>query len=359
MNNAINIAFCAGGTLGHINPAISFINSIKADNIKIIFITTTKDEKYDVIKTNQNIDYIYYLNASGIPKKISSFPKAMYDNLSALKKIKSIYMKEKIDLVIGMGGYISGLGIYIANKLGLKTIIHEQNSVLGFANRINIKKTDRILTSFKNTIGLKFENSKIKVVGNPRYTEAKKISKNKFITSKNLLITSGTLGSQYINEVICEFINSPYLKDYTVTFITGKKYYEEVCNKVLPSSRVKIMPFTNNMLEEMSRAGIIISRAGSSTLFEILAFKTPSIIIPSPNVTNNHQYFNAKNFADQGLVKIVEESDFNYHNLINVLDEISQDYNLYISNLNNYIIDDPIESFVNEIKLLRGEKISE
>lgn len=350
-----NIAFCAGGTLGHINPAISFINSVKDENTRIIFITTKKDKKYDLIKNNQNIDKTYYLNVSGIPKKIIEYPNAIYINLKGLKQIKTIFKEEKISIVVGLGGYISGLCIYIANKLKLKTIIHEQNSVLGFANRINIKKTNRILTSFDNTMYVNNKNFKVKLIGNPRYTDAKKVKKNQFVTKKNLLITSGTLGSKYINDVIIEFINSPFIKEYTITFVTGKRYYEEVVNKVLASSRVKIIPFSNNLLLEMSKAGIIISRAGSSTLFEILATKTPSIVIPSPNVTHNHQYYNAKSLADKNMIKMIEEKNFNFHSLIETLNEIDQQYDMYINNLNNYMIDDPNQVFIRELKSLKGE----
>lgn len=352
----MNIAFCAGGTLGHINPALSFINRIKDSNTKIIFITTNKDKKYKSISENKKIDMVYYLNVVGIPKNLLLMPKAISLNIKGLKIIKDILVKEKIDIVVGLGGYISGLSIYMANKLKLKTIIHEQNSVLGFANKINLKATNIILTSFDNTLLLKNNYyQKVRVIGNPRYIEAKNYGKSLYKCKNHLLITSGTLGSEQINNIMIEFINSPYLKDYTVTWITGHKYYDKVIEKTLKSSNVEIIPFSMNLLEEMSKAGIVISRAGSSTLFEILAFEIPAIVIPSPNVTHNHQYYNAKNMCDKGLVKMIEEKNFNFNLLIQTLNELKNEYNLYISNLKNFQLDDPNESFIREINKLKEE----
>lgn len=351
----MNICFCAGGTLGHINPAITLINEIKNDN-RIIFVTTKKDEKYDIIKNNKNIDNIYYLEAYGIPKSIFQFPNAIYKNIKVIKEIKKIFKNEKVDLVIGMGGYISGLGIYIANKEKIKTIIHEQNSVLGFANKLNIKKTDIILTSFENTIGINKNKNNVKVIGNPRYIEALKISKNSFNTRNNIIVTSGTLGSKYINDLICEMVNDSMFDNYTLTLITGRRYYNEVLNKIKKMPNIKIKPFSNNLLEDLSKAGIVISRAGSSTLFEILALKIPSIVIPSPNVTKNHQYYNAKNFNDLKLIKMIEESNLNKENLMDTIKTIEKEYDIYINNLEQYKIDCSIKSFIQEIK---GETINE
>lgn len=353
----MNICFCAGGTLGHITPSITLINELKKklNNIKIIFIATSKDIKYDIIKNNENVDKVYYLDASGIPKNIIKYPKAIYRNLKVIKEIKRIYLNENINVVVGMGGYISGLGIYIANKMKIKTLIHEQNSVMGFGNKINIKKTDVILTSFENTIGINKTNNNVKVFGNPRYIEALKVNKNNFITKKDIIVTSGTLGSKYINDVICDMINNSMFEGFTLTLITGKKYYEEVLKKVDIKTNIRIKAFSTNLLEELSKAGIIISRAGSSTLFEIIGLKTPSIIIPSPNVTKNHQYYNAKNFEDLKLIKMIEEKDLNKDNLFKTIEDMSCEYDIYINNLNNYKLDYEIESFIQEIK---GETIN-
>lgn len=354
------IAFSGGGTLGHITPALSFIQEIKSrsKNVKIIFIATSKDEKYDILKNNINITKIYYLKAYGKPTKITDYCKTIYYDWKVLSTIKKILKEEKVDLVVGMGGYISGISIYIANKLKLKTIIHEQNSVIGFANKINFKKTDVILTTFKKTVGLEKYPFKTKWIGNPRYMDALKVKKSAFLDKKNILVTSGSLGSYQINHVMKEFMNSPFAKNYTITLISGKKYYDEIVSTIPVRFNFLIKPFTNNLLEEISKAGIVIARAGSTTLFEILGTHTPSIIIPSPNVTHHHQYYNAKSLCDEGLIQMIDEKDFDYLSLNEALDETIRKYDSYLEKLKHYQIGDVNDKFYQEIvKVMnRGEK---
>lgn len=354
------IAFSGGGTLGHITPALSFIKEIKSrsKNTKIIFIATFKDKQYDILKNNLDITKIYYLKAYGKPTKITDYCKTIYYDLKVLTSIKNILKKEKVDLVVGMGGYISGISMYLANKLKLKTVIHEQNSIIGFANKINVKKTDLILTTFKNTIGLENYHFKTKWIGNPRYMDASKINKSAFLDKKNILVTSGSLGSYQINHVMQEFMNSPFAKKYTITLISGEKYYDEIVSKIPSRSNFLIKPFTNNLLQEISKAGIVIARAGSATLFEILGTNTPSIIIPSPNVTHHHQYYNAKSLCDEGLIQMIDEKDFDYLSLNEALDETIRKYDSYLEKLKHYQIGDVNDKFYQEIvKVMnRGEK---
>ena len=354
------IAFSGGGTLGHITPALSFIKEIKSrsKNTKIIFIATFKDKQYDILKNNLDITKIYYLKAYGKPTKITDYCKTIYYDLKVLTSIKNILKKEKVDLVVGMGGYISGISMYLANKLKLKTVIHEQNSIIGFANKINVKKTDLILTTFKNTIGLENYHFKTKWIGNPRYMDASKINKSAFLDKKNILVTSGSLGSYQINHVMQEFMNSPFAKKYTITLISGEKYYDEIVSKIPSRSNFLIKPFTNNLLQEISKAGIVIARAGSATLFEILGTNTPSIIIPSPNVTNHHQYYNAKSLSDEGLIKMIDEKNFDYLSLNEAIEEMIKHYDFYLEKLKNYQIGDVNNNFYQEIiKVInRGEK---
>ncbi len=350
------IAFSAGGTLGHIMPALSFINKIKKErkDIKIIFLATIKDENYEILKNHQQIDQIYYLKVYGKPSKIFKYPQVIYYDVKALFKIKTILQENKVKMVIGMGGYISGLTLSVANHLKIPTIIHEQNSVLGLANKLNAKKAQVIMTTFKNTDGIKDLN-KVKWIGNPRYTDALKYAYNPFLDCKSILITSGTLGSQKLNEVAVDFINSPFAKNYTITLITGQKYYEKVRAQIPERYNFIIKPFTNNLLEEISKVGIVVARAGSTTLFEIIGCMRPAIIVPSPNVVNNHQVSNAQSLAtDEVIINILEEN-FDYQTLYNALEEITKNYHKYQKNLQNYQLEDPNQKFFNYFLELLGD----
>ena len=135
------------------------------------------------------------------------------------------------------------------------------------------------------------------LVGNPVYITAKTIKKDIYKIKDKILFTSGTLGAKVINNLAINLINQGYLKDYDIYIVTGRKYYENVKEKV-KDKNVHILPFTNNLIRDIASSDIVISRAGSSTLFEIIGTSTLSIIIPSINVTSNHQYYNALYFKN-------------------------------------------------------------
>lgn len=341
------ILFSAGGTLGHINPALSFIKVIKEKykKVKIIFIATLKEKNLEILKTPL-IDEIYFIESCGMSKNIL---KVFYKDYKALLKIKNILKKENVNIAIGMGGYISGLTIYVANKLNIKTMIHEQNSIMGLANKINIKKTNKILLTYPTT-SLKKYNNKIRIITNPRYTDSSNIKK---INNKNhILITSGTNGSKVINNIMCDLLNIYDFSKYTITFITGKKYYDEVNKNIIKKPNIFIKEFTTDLLKEINLSSLVISRAGSSTLFEILGMKKLAIVIPSPNVTNNHQYYNAKEFSKLNLIKMIEEKELTLDNLYKAILDIFKNENIYMQNINNFKLDNAYTSFLEEVDIL-------
>ena len=147
------ILFTGGGTLGHIYPAISFIRKIKEKypNTYIIYFATTKDQKYSVLK-EPLIDEIHYFEVSGIPTNKLKIFKAFIKNVKAYNKMQKIIKQNEISLCIGMGGYISGITIMACNRNKIPAVIHEQNSRIGFANKLVLNKVDKIFTSFENTI---------------------------------------------------------------------------------------------------------------------------------------------------------------------------------------------------------------
>lgn len=342
----MNILFSAGGTLGHINPALSFIKALKNyyKDINITFIATTKEKDLEILKTNL-IDNIYYIESYGISKRLL---KAIYKDLRAIKDIKKILVDKKIDLAIGMGGYISGLTIYVANNLNIKTMIHEQNSIMGLANKLNLKKTNKLLLSYEDNTLKKYQN-KITIIPNPRYTDASNM--NKLNNKKHILITSGTNGSKFINTIMCDLLNIYDFPKYTITFITGKKYYDDVVKNIIKKPNIQILPFTNNLLNEMNLSSLVISRAGSSTLYEILGLKKLSIIIPSPNVTNNHQYYNALYFYKKDLINMIEEKDLTIEKLYNLIIE-TIDSKKHIYNLNKLNLKNSYTLFIDEVEKL-------
>lgn len=327
----MRVIISAGGTGGHIYPALSILNKIKEKepNSEILYIGTI-DRMESKIIPEKGINYVG-LNVIGLKKDLSIF-KAGFLFLQAISKCKKIIKEFKPDVVIGVGGYITAPVIYSAKKLGIKTIIHEQNSIPGKSNIFLEKYTDKILVSLPGSID-KFESKKTVLTGNPRSQEAyyvKAMDKEELGLSKNkklVLIVMGSLGSTTITNSLFDIIPKFNGKDYEVLIITGKDYYE-MYPKDLPSN-VFIIPFLNDLVRLLKNVDVMVTRAGASTIAEILAVGLPSILVPSPYVANNHQYFNAKELVKNNCALLLEEKDFNTENLIKKIDLLLNNSVLY------------------------------
>lgn len=326
----MKIVVTAGGTGGHIFPALALITKLKEKdkNIEILYIGTTDRMEKDIIP-KEGIPYVGIemvgLNRKNILKNI----KVMRIYFKACKKAKEELMKFKPDLVIGFGGYITAPVIYEASKLKIKTIIHEQNSIPGVSNKFLSRYVDKVLVSFKESIKY-FKDNKTIYTGNPRSEQIKNIEKKSktnlgFKKNKKLvIIVMGSLGSLTITERLKEIVPAFKNKDYQILLITGKNYYEEYKNIKL-SSNIKIVPFLTDLISYMKDADLLVSRSGASTIAEITSIGLPAIMVPSPYVTNNHQYINAKALEDDEACIILEEKDFYKDNLIKLIDNTIND----------------------------------
>ena len=323
----MRVIVSAGGTGGHIYPAIAIINKIKErePNSEILYIGTHNRMEKDIVPKHgipfKSIE-MYGFNR----KKIFKNFKTLSCLLKGVKECKKIIKDFKPDIVIGVGGYITVPVIYAANKLGIKTFIHEQNSVAGKANLSLAKKVDLIGVSFESSIN-EFPKDKTIFTGNPCSESAiniKACDKKEFgldPKKKLVLIVMGSLGSSKMNEYIINAMKELGNKDYEVVFVTGKDSYDDVVKNKFPKN-VKIFPYIENMTRLMKKTDVIVSRAGASTLSEIIALKIPSILVPSPYVPNNHQYKNAIDLVNNEGAMLLEEKDFNTENLIKSIDDI-------------------------------------
>ena len=307
----MRIIVSAGGTGGHIYPAIAIINKVKEEepNSEVLYIGTSNRMEKDLIP-ELGIKY-EEINVSGLKRKLTlENVKVLYQFFHARSKCKKIIKEFDPDIVIGAGGYVTGPVIWAAKKLGKKTFIHEQNSVVGLSNRYLTKYADKIGVSFPSTLDL-FPKEKVVLTGNPCSEKAlkmKKANKEDYGLTKGkklVLIVMGSLGSRTVNDKIVSFLNEFKNKDYEVMFVTGNSYYEKVKKMNVPKN-VKIVPFIYEMPSLMKVTDLMITRAGASTMSEILVLNVPSIFIPSPYVTNNHQYKNAMDLVKQNAALILE-----------------------------------------------------
>ena len=330
----------AGGSGGHIYPALSIINKIKSEDkdSDVLYIgTSTKMEKDIVPK-------------AGIPFKgldIEGLDRhRLFHNFKVFKKYRKGYKEAidilrefKPDIVIGVGGYITLPVLNAAYKLGIPSIIHEQNSIPGLSNKLLTKKVKKICVSLPGSVKY-FPEEKCVYTGNPRSEEiisVKKKSKKSlgFDENKKLVVfVMGSLGSTTMTEKLKELIPLFSNKAYQVLVITGKNYFDEY-KDIEVSNNVKIVPFMEDLINLLKDSDLIVSRAGASTIAEITAIGLPAILVPSPYVTNNHQYKNAKELEDNGACRIVEESEFTPNKIINEIDKIFDNKEAYDEMVNN------------------------
>jgi len=330
----MRVIISAGGTGGHIYPAVSIINKIKKEDPKSEFLYIgTSNRMESKIIPEMNIPYVG-VNIIGLKKDLSIF-KSLYLFIKAIKKCKVEIKKFNPDIVIGVGGYITAPVIYSAKKLGYKTFIHEQNSIPGKSNRFLEKYTDKIMVSLPGSFEY-FDKEKTVFTGNPRSEEAilvDKIDKRTLGLSKNkklVLIVMGSLGSMTINKELHDVVLKFKNKSYEVIVVTGNNYYDSFSKLDIPSN-VKIVPYLKNMLSVLKAVDLIVTRAGASTISEITSLGLPSILVPSPYVANNHQYFNAMELVNKNAGVLLEEKDFNSDNLLKNIDLILNNSVLYKS----------------------------
>ena len=330
----------AGGTGGHIYPAIAIINKIKEKekDSEISYIGTTDRMEKDIIP-KLGIPYVG-IEMSGLNRKnfFSNFA-VMSLFFKAVKKAEVELKKFNPDIVIGVGGYITAPVLYAAHKLKYKVVIHEQNSIPGVSNKFISNFADKICVSLPNSLNL-FPKNKTVYTGNPRSEEIISVKKkNKkslgFDENKKLVVfVMGSLGSTTMTEKLKELIPNFSNKNYQVLVITGNKYYDDY-KDIEVSDNVKIVPFMDDLINYLKDTDLIVSRAGASTIAEITAIGLPAILVPSPYVTNNHQYKNAKELEDNGACVIVEEKDFDKDIIIREIDKIFDDKDAYLKMAQN------------------------
>ena len=323
----MRIIVSAGGTGGHIFPALAIINKLKERNkdLEILYIGTTDRMEKDLIPS-LGIPY-KGIEMKGLNrKKIFKNIEVIKSFRNAIKEIKIIMKEFKPDVVLGIGGYITAPVIIAAHKLGIKTFIHEQNSIPGLSNKLLKRKATKIGVSLEESLKY-FKHSNVEFTGNPRSEEAynaKPLDKKKYGLSENkklVLFVMGSLGSYTVTNVLIESIPKIANKDYEVLLITGKRFLENYEGIKIPKN-VKMVPLIDDMLNVLKKTDLIVTRAGASTIAEITAVGVPAIMIPSPHVTHNHQEKNANVLGDNGSAIVIKEKDLTSDKLLSTIDSL-------------------------------------
>jgi UDP-N-acetylglucosamine--N-acetylmuramyl-(pentapeptide) pyrophosphoryl-undecaprenol N-acetylglucosamine transferase len=328
----MKIVVSGGGTGGHIYPALALIREIQMKSIdaQFLYIGTENGLESKIVK-REGINF-KTIHISGFKRTLSmDNVKTVFRFLKGVSDSKRILKEFKPDVVIGTGGYVCGPVVYAAAKLRIPTIIHEQNSVPGLTNKFLSRYVNNIAICFEEAKNF-FPSEKVVFTGNPRATEVlgKDAIKGRLSVGLKtnvpaVLIVGGSRGAKPINEAVIKSLTELGQKPYQILYVTGDVHYQDVKNEVElvgNPNNVIIKPFINNMPEVLAGMDLVVARAGATTLAELTSLGIPSILIPSPYVTNNHQERNARALSEKGAAKLVLEKDLSGKLLVEKIDSI-------------------------------------
>ena len=359
----MRVIISAGGTGGHIYPALAIINKIKKEepNSEFLYIGTHNRMENDIVP--KALIPFESIEIYGFSKNIIKNFKTAGCLFKSYKRCKKLIRDFNPDVVIGVGGYVTAPVIFAAKKLGYKTAIHEQNSLPGKSNQFLSKYSDLVFVSFKSSMSY-FPNDKVVFTGNPCSEDA--LNKTAILKStfgidnkrKLVLFVMGSLGSSRVNDYLVSIMNLFNNKDYDVLFVTGTSSYESISKESFPSN-VHVVPYVDGLTGLMKNVDLIVSRAGASTMSEIIALELPSILIPSPYVANNHQYKNAMDLVNIGASIMIEEKDLKGDILVRKIDEVLYDDEKIRSikkNLKSMMVSNSASLIYNNLKKLVDRK---
>lgn len=334
--------FAAGGTAGHINPALAVAAGLKEQypEAEILFIGTKEHLEAKLVpaagfsfQTIEISGFQRKLSFQNIKRNISTVGKL----LKASRAAKEILLDFQPDVAIGFGGYVSGPVLRQAVKLGVKTAIHEQNAFPGVANKALAKSVDRVMITVADAEKLLKARNGCIVTGLPVRSEVVRAGKEQARRALGLddrpmiLSFGGSLGARKINEAMlaviakkhqaknCYFIHA--MGQYGLWMLDGLR---EQGVDLETEPHVMVKEYIHDMDLCLAAADLVICRAGASTLSELEVQGKPSILIPSPNVAENHQYHNAMALVNRGAAKILEEKDLSSERLTAMIDMLLQ-----------------------------------
>lgn len=316
----LRVIISGGGTGGHIFPAVAIANALKAkvNNIEILFVGAEgRMEMEKVPAAGYKIEGLWI---SGLQRRLTlknlSFP---FKVISSLMKAKKILKRFDPDVVIGTGGYASGPMLRVASRRGIPTLIQEQNSYPGITNKLLSKKVDRICVAYEGMEKF-FPKSKIVLTGNPvrqdilelqgkreRGLEAFGLDGNK----KTVLVIGGSLGARTINESIALSLEQLVQNNIQLVWQTGKGYIGTAKGlvKKYEDKGIRAYDFISRMDHAYAVADAVVSRAGAISVSELCLVRKACILIPSPNVAEDHQTKNAMALVNHQAALLVKDSE--------------------------------------------------
>jgi len=303
-----------GGTGGHIFPAVSIANALKEldPEAEILFVGALG--RMEMERVPQAGYKIIGLPVRGFnraqPWKNVS---VLIDLARSIRQVKKIIRDFKPNVGVGVGGYASGAAMWAAAKMGIPILLQEQNGFAGVTNKILKDKASKICVAYEGMEKF-FPTDKIILTGNPVRQNLLTGEKRKAEGERNLLIIGGSLGARTINEAVLAGIPALHKAGIHVVWQTGKVYYEGIKSKIadlkFPTEGwLEVLPFLADMPDRYANADLVISRAGASSISELCLLGKAAILVPSPNVAEDHQTHNAMALVNKDAAVLVRDAE--------------------------------------------------
>jgi len=331
------VIISGGGTGGHIFPAIAIANELKKVNQENEILFVGADNRMEMEKVPAAGYNIVGLKISGIQRRLTiSNLLIPFKVISSVMKAKKIIRQFNPDAAIGVGGYASAPLLYAATSLKIPSLVQEQNSYAGITNKILGKRVQKICVAYEGMEEY-FPKEKIVITGNPvrqdigNVEEKRTEALNHFNLSsgkKTVLIIGGSLGARTINESIAGGIRRLKEKNMQLIWQTGKSFYQEASRLTsgLDVEGIKAYEFIQRMDLAYAAADIVVSRAGASSVSELALVSKPAILVPSPNVAEDHQTKNAMALVNKNAAILIRDSEAK-EQLINIVIELMENEN--------------------------------
>lgn len=339
----MRVLIAAGGTAGHINPALAIAGALRAarPDTEVHFAGRQGGMEYGLV-TKAGYPF-HHIEVNGIQRKLT--PKNILRDIEALwhlalsgPRAKAMLRQVQPDLVVGCGGYVSGPVLRCAAKMGYKTAIHEQNAFPGVTNKLLAPLVDVVFAAVPAAVQKLGAPNKTLVVGNPVRPEVffqNRAEARALLGAGDrtvLLSFGGSLGARRLNEVVAELAAWEQAGHKNILHIHATGSREAQAFAVLLEQKgiagapnLVVKEYIDNMPQLLAAADLVISRAGALTLAELCAAGRAAILIPSPNVAENHQYYNALELQKVGAAVVIEEKDLTPELLIQTVDRLTAD----------------------------------
>ncbi|MEK3731126.1 MULTISPECIES: undecaprenyldiphospho-muramoylpentapeptide beta-N-acetylglucosaminyltransferase [Paenibacillus] len=332
----MRVVLTGGGTGGHIYPAVAIARQCEAEELtsQFLYIGGKRGLESKLVP-QENLPF-ESIDITGFRRSLSlENVRTIMRFFKGVSRSKKLLSDFKPDIVIGTGGYVCGPVVYAAAKLGIPTLIHEQNAIPGLTNQFLSRYADTVAVSFEGSEKAFPKAKRAIYTGNPRATTVMSANRERGFASLGIpsdspivLVVGGSRGARAINEAMkgmAAMIDR--LPGVHFVFVTGETYFEgtrEAIRSELGTmpNHLHIVPYISNMPEVLAATSLIINRAGASFLAEITSLGIPSILIPSPNVTNNHQEANARQLEEAGASRMILEKDLTAERLFGQIEDI-------------------------------------